>query len=157
MTRSVREYMHRGILTCRPDATLGQVAVLLSQHHVHGLIVADRDNRALGVITDFDLMAGEWLSGDPQSLDVMRKMTAGELMSSPIDTIDIDAPAIDAARIMHEKVIRRVVVLEKSKPVGVISVSDIVSSIADMSPPRRDIVGDVMSDGMLVCRDKTPI
>ena len=78
-------------------------------------------------------------------------------MSTPIDTIDIDAPAIDAARIMHEKVIRRVVVLEKGKPVGVISVSDIVSSIADMSPPRRDTVADVMSDAMLVCRDKTPI
>ena len=157
MARSVREYMHWGILTCRPDATLGQVAVLLSQHHVHGLIVADRDNRPLGVITDFDLMAGEWLSRDSQSLDVMRKMTAGELMSTPIDTIDIDAPANDAARIMHEKIIRRVVVLEKGKPVGVISVSDIVSSIADMSPPRRDTVADVMSDAMLVCRDKTPI
>ncbi len=157
MARSVREYMHWGILTCRPDATLGQVAVLLSQLHVHGLIVSDRDNRPLGVITDFDLMAGEWLSGDPQSLDAMRKMTAGELMSSPVDTIDIDAPATEAARIMHEKVIRRVVVLEKGKPVGVISVSDIVSSVADMSPPKRETVGDVMSDAMLVCRDKTPI
>lgn len=157
MGRPVRDYMHSGILTCRPNATLGQVAVMLSQLHVHGLIVADRDNRPLGVITDFDLMAGEWLSGDPQSLDVMRKMTAGELMSTPIDTIDIDAPAIEAARIMHEKVIRRVIVLEKDKPVGVISVSDIVASIADMSPTGRETVGDVMSDAMLVCRDKTPI
>jgi predicted transcriptional regulator len=157
MAKLVRDYLHWGILTCRPDATLGQVAIMLTQHHVHGLIVADRDGRPLGVITDFDLMAGEWLSGDPQSLEVMRKMTAGELMSTPIDTIDIDAQASDAARIMREKVIRRVVVTDKGKPVGVISVSDIISSIADMSPTGRDSVADVMSDGMLVCRDKTPI
>lgn len=157
MAKKVRDYMHRGLITCRPDATLGQVAVMLTQHHVHGLIVADRDGRPLGVITDFDLMAGEWLSGDPQSLEVMRGMTAGELMSTPVDTIDIDAPAAEAARIMREKVIRRVVVTEKGKAVGVISVSDIIASIADTVPAKRETVGDVMSDAMLVCRDKTPL
>lgn len=157
MTKRVRDYMHPGLLTCRPDATLGQVAVMLTQHHVHGLIVADRDKRPLGVITDFDLMAGEWLSKDPQSLEVMRKMTAGELMSSPVDTIDADAPAKEAAKIMREKVIRRVVVTENGKPVGVISVSDIIASVAEREPIERDTVGDVMSDAMLVCREKTPI
>jgi len=130
---------------------------MLTQHHVHGLIVADRDKRLLGVITDFDLMAGEWLSKDPQSLEVMRKMTAGELMSSPVDTIDADAPAKEAAKIMREKVIRRVVVTENGKPVGVISVSDIIASVAEREPIERDTVGDVMSDAMLVCREKTPI
>lgn len=157
MAKKVRDYMHRGLITCRPSATLGQVAVMLTQHHVHGLIVADRDGRPLGVITDFDLMAGEWLSGDPQSLEVMRNMTAGELMSTPVDTIDVDAPAVDAARIMREKLIRRVVVTENGKAIGVISVSDIIASIADTQPAKRDTVGDVMSDAMLVCRDKTPL
>ncbi len=157
MAKKVRDYMHRGLLICRPGATIGQVAVVLTQHHVHGLIVADRDGRALGVITDFDLMAGEWLSGDPQSLEVMRKMTAGELMSTPVDTIDIDASAREAAAIMRSKLIRRVVVTENGKPVGVISVSDIIDSIADTLPAKRDTVGDVMSDAMLVCRDKTPL
>ncbi len=157
MAKKVRDYMHRGLITCRPNATLGQVAVMLTQHHVHGLIVADRDGRPLGVITDFDLMAGEWLSGDPQSLEVMRNMTAGELMSTPVDTIDVDAPAVEAARIMREKLIRRVVVTEKGKAIGVISVSDIIASIADTQPAKRDTVGDVMSDAMLVCRDKTPL
>jgi CBS domain-containing protein len=157
MTKLVRDYMHPGILTCRPDIKLGQVAVLLTQHHVHGLIVADRDGRPLGVITDFDLMAGEWLSGDPQSMDVMRKMTAGELMSSPVDSIDINVPASEAAAIMREKLIRRVVVMDRNKPVGVISVSDIIASIADTQPAQRETVGDVMSDAMLVCRDRTPI
>ena len=32
MAKYVRDYMHRGLLTCRPDATIGQVAVLLTQH-----------------------------------------------------------------------------------------------------------------------------
>ena len=48
MTKLVRDLMHRGLLTCRPDATLGQVAVLLNQNHVHALMVTDRDGRASG-------------------------------------------------------------------------------------------------------------
>jgi len=157
MNKLVRDYMHPGIITCKPNATLGQVAVMLNNHHVHGLIVTDRDGRPLGVITDFDLLAGEWLSADAESLEVMRRMTAGELMSSPVDTIDAGAPASEASRIMRSKVIRRLLVTEKGKPVGVISVSDLIESLAESEPVRRATVGDVMSDAILTCRDKTPV
>ncbi len=157
MAKLVRDFMHRGIITCRDNSTLGQVAVLMDQHHIHALVVVDRDGRHLGVITDFDLMAGEWLSADPESLKVMRSMTAGDLMSTPIDTIDADAPVQEAARIMREKVIRRLVVTEKGKPIGLISVSDLVASMALAVPFNRSTVADVMSDAYLVCRDKTPV
>lgn len=157
MNKLVRDFMHPGIITCRPDATLGQVAVMLSQHHIHGLIVTDRDGRPLGVITDFDLLAGEWLSADLESLATMRKMTAGELMSSPIDTIDINASASEASRVMRTKVIRRLMVTERGKPVGVISVSDLIAGLAESDSLDRETVADVMSDAILVCRAKTPV
>lgn len=157
MAKRVRDYMHRGLITCRVDSTLGQVAVIMDQNHVHALVVVDRDGRYLGVITDFDLVAGEWLSADKESLDVMRKMTAGDLMSTPMDTIDVDAPVKAAAREMHEKVIRRLVVTENDKPVGLISVSDLVASMAEAVGIKRGTVADVMSDAYLVCRDRTPV
>ena len=42
-------------------------------------------------------------------------------------------------------------------PAGVISTSDFVSSIAREEKPLRQTVADVMSDAILVCRDKTPL
>ena len=157
MTRLVRDYMHPGVITCRADATLGQVAVMLTQHHVHALVVADRDGRPLGIISDFDLLAGEWLTADPESLEAMRTMTAGELMSTPIDTVEANTSFSQAARRMREEQIHRLLVLEAGKPVGVISVSDFVAGLAATVPPRRETVADVMSDAMLTCRDKTPV
>jgi len=157
MKKTVRDLMHRGLLTCRPDATLGQVAVLLSQHHVHALIVVDRDGRPLGIISDYDLLAGEWLSADPQSLVTMRNLTAGEMMSSPIDTIEAGMPLRTAAQMLIDKDVNRLLVTEKGVPAGVISISDFVSSIAREEKPLRECVVDVMSDAILVCRDKTPI
>lgn len=157
MTKLVRDLMHRGLLTCRPDTTLGQVAVLLNQNHVHALIVSDRDGRALGVLSDYDLLAGEWLSSDTENLTVMRKLTAADLMSQPIDSVEADVPLSTAVKVLIEKQVSRLLVTEKGKPVGVISLSDFVASIAREEEPKREIVGDVMSDAILVCRDKTPI
>jgi CBS domain-containing protein len=157
MKKIVRDLMHPGLLTCRPDATLGQVAVLLSQHHVHALIVTDRDGRPIGIISDYDLLAGEWLSADSQSLSTMRNLTAGDLMSTPIDTVEASLPLGVAAHLLIEKDINRLLVTEKGAPAGVISTSDFVSSIAREEKPLREIVADVMSDAILVCRDKTPL
>ncbi len=157
MTKLVRDLMHPGLFTCRPDARLGQVAVLLNQNHVHALIVEDRDGRALGVISDFDLLAGEWLSSDSQSLATMRKLTASDLMSHPIDSVDASMPLSEAVHKLIDKEISRLLVTENGKPVGVISLSDFVASIAQQEKPKRETVGDVMSDAILVCRDKTPI
>jgi len=157
MAKLVRDLMHPGVLTCPPDLTLGQVAVLFNQHHVHAIFVVDPQGAILGVVTDFDLLAGEWLSADRQSLGVMRKMTAGEMMSSPVDTIEAGVPADEAAKRMKDEVIRRLLVTEKGKPVGVISVSDFIANLAAAAHLGRRTVGDVMSDVYLCCRDKTPV
>lgn len=157
MTKLVRNLMHSGVITCRPGATLGQVAVMLAQNHIHSLLVVDRDGPPAGIITDFDLLAGEWLSADQQSLEVMRSLTAGDLMSSPVASVEADAPAKEAARRMRDEVIRRLLVVENGRPVGVISVSDFVADLARQAGGERSTVGDVMSHAMLVCRDQTPV
>ena len=157
MTKLVRDLMHPGVFTCQPEASLGQVAVLLTQHKVHALIVIDREERPIGIISDYDLLAGEWLSVDDESLTTMRKLTAHDLMSYPVDTIEADMQLKEAAHILVEKDVSRLLVTEDNKPVGVISTTDFVVSIAKEEKPKRETVADVMSDAMLVCRGKTPI
>lgn len=157
MTALVRDLMHPGVVRCDPDNSLGQVAKLLAEHHVHSLFVFNDRQLPEGVITDFDVIAGEWLSGDPESLAVMQKMTARELMSSPVEMVDIDTPAGEAARRMLDGSIRRLMVTENELPVGVISVSDFLTDITSKSVLKRESVSDVMSDAYLVCRGKTPV
>lgn len=157
MSKAVKDLMHKGLITCPPDTSLGQVATLLTQHHIHAVIVTGQTGEPLGLISDFDLLAGEWLSVDEESLGAMRRMTARDLMTSPIELIGAETSVQDAATRMIEKQVHRMLVKENDKPVGVISTSDFVASIAAQKQAKRESVRDVMSDTFLVCRDKTPI
>jgi CBS domain-containing protein len=56
-----------------------------------------------------------------------------------------------------DKDISRLLVTDQGKAIGVISISDFVASIAGSQNTKRGMVGDVMSDAILVCRGKTPL
>lgn len=157
MTTLVRDLMHPGVVRCDPNLSLGKVAKSLAEHHVHSLFIFNDEQLPIGVITDFDVLAGEWLSGDPESLEIMRAMTAQELMSTPVEMIDAGTTASEAANRMMADTIRRLLVTENGIPIGVISVSDFLTDITSKAILRRDLVSDVMSDAYLVCRDKTPV
>ena len=157
MTKYVCDLMHIGVITCPPETPLGQVAALLTQNHIHALIVAEQDKYPMGIISDFDLLAGEWLSVNSESMATMRKLTAADLMSSPVDIIESNIGLSEAAHTLIEKDVNRLLVTENGIPVGIISISDFVSSIASEEKPRRETVADVMSDAILVCRSKTPL
>jgi predicted transcriptional regulator len=157
MSQTVKDLMHEGVITCLPGTSLGKVATLLDVHQVHAILVAEHPDVPLGIITDFDLLAGEWLSVDDRSLDTMRKMTAGDLMTHPIETVDINTPVSEAAERMDKKDVHRMLVMEAGKPVGILSISDLVAGIAAQEPIHRKTVGDVTSKTFLVCREDTPI
>ena len=157
MTQTIRDLMHKGLITCLPGTSLGQVASRLAEHHVHALVVAEKPEEPLGIISDYDLLAGEWLSVDEESFNTMRKLTARDLMTSPIETVDANAPVNEAAKRMAARDIHRMLVTDDGRPVGVISISDFVAGIADQEAVKRQTVGDVMSDTFLVCREDNTV
>src|SRR5215470_15684027 len=124
----VWEVMHRGVVTCSRDTPIAEAATLLRLHRIHALVVTE-EGRQLGILSDTDLLAGEWLAEDPERLAVMRRMKAGELMSAPIAEIEADAPLSAAAERLHTLHIARLLVREDGELSGVVAISDIVRVI----------------------------
>lgn len=154
--KRVRDVMHAGLVTCSPEATLGEAATLLNRHRIHAVVVAAPEQEPLGILSDLDLLAGEWLSSDRASLETMRHLTAGELMSKPPLTIHASALVSDAIELMRAHQVHRLLVTENDKTVGIVSVGDMVLSLARTSTTRQT-VSDVMSRGMVVCRRETTV
>jgi CBS domain-containing protein len=154
---TVGELMHHGLITCRPDTPLASVAALLVEQRIHAAVVAEEGGEPLGVVSDTDILAGEWLGGDPEGLEEMRRMTAADLMTPDVETIDASEPVAEAAARLGSSHLGRLVVVDTGTAVGVISVSDVVAAFARWpAERRRRTVGDAMSRGFVACPAETP-
>jgi CBS domain-containing protein len=152
----VRELMTPEVITCPSGASLGEVAALLAGHRIHGTFVADGDGRVLGAISDTDVLSGEWLGTDDERLGVMRGLTAAELMTQPVVTVEAGADVGDAASRLREARVARLLVTDEGQPVGVLSIADLVAAVS--RPPHDGrVVADIMSYGIVVCHADTPL
>ena len=52
----VRDVMRLGVVTCRPETPLRDVAAMMSGYGVHSIVV-DRGDEGIGVVSDLDLAA----------------------------------------------------------------------------------------------------
>ena len=131
-TATVADVMHHGVLSCRPDASLAEVAQIMAEHRVHGVVVdgvrrdaAGTEHVVWGVVSDLDLV-GRLGAGD--ALEV----TAAGLSATPAIVVSPDEPLSEAARLMHDYDVHRLLVVTspERRPVGVISTLDVAGAIA---------------------------
>jgi CBS domain-containing protein len=103
------------------DADIGDVVVL-------------EDQRLYGILTDRDIVVRVLAEGsDPASVRV------GEVCSRELTTIPPTASVADAVRLIREKAIRRLPVVEEDgEVVGIVSMGDIA-----VSRDRKSALGDV--------------
>jgi CBS domain-containing protein len=119
-------------VTIAVDAPLEEVAHLCRANGISGLPVTDDAGTLVGVISQTDLVAihdsplGRLIRAEPSGLRV------GEIMSSPAVTVAMTASLREAAQLMRDGRIHRVVALDdRGRPVGVLSSSDFVTLYAD--------------------------
>lgn len=133
MSKTVGEVMHKGVISVPGTATLPEIAQTMVQNHIHAVVVVNERGEATGLVSDIDMLAGEWLASDVESLELMRNLQADTLKTSPVATVDVKASVDEAVKKMVEAEVHRLVVCSKDRPdvpVGVISVSDIVREMA---------------------------
>jgi CBS domain-containing protein len=122
----VREVMHRGVVTCKPDAGLDTVARLLAAHRIHAVAVLLQDDAdAWGIVSDLDLVT---------ALTRGRlTATARELASAPSVCVGLDDTLFHVMQLMSERSSRHVIVLGRGsrRPVGVVSTLDVAEVVCE--------------------------
>ncbi|WP_373538916.1 CBS domain-containing protein [Chamaesiphon sp.] len=150
MSKIVADWMNRDLLTVTPSTPLADAVKLLVARHISGLPVIDETGKLVGVISESDLMWREqgleqppymiFLGGviyfqNPltyeRDLHKALGQTVGEVMTPHAISIAANTSLSEAARLMHDKKIHRLpVVDEQNHPIGIITESDIVRAIA---------------------------
>jgi CBS domain-containing protein len=129
---TVADVMTMDPVTVGVDESIEAAEQLLAAYRISGLPVVDAGGHLVGVLSRSDLL----LDGGPGLSKLVRGRTSGlrvgELMSRPPITVGLSASLAEAARIMRdERVHRLVVVNEHGEPIGVLSATDYVRLIAD--------------------------
>ncbi len=124
-----------GIMKCRPEDTLAQVVNTLVGEDISCLVVVDDDELLEGVISRTDVVRAATAQPDRWPSELCR-----DWMTREVVTIAPDALLGDAAKLLQDKHIHRVVVVEpegdRVRPVAVVSDSDVVYHMANRVLPR---------------------
>ena len=84
-----------------------------------GCVIVTDNGKPVGIVTDRDVLKrGGLLEG--------KNFSVGTYMSTPLVTIDVDAPIGEAAEVMVERDIRRLIVVKNEEIVGIVTQKDLL-------------------------------
>jgi signal-transduction protein with cAMP-binding, CBS, and nucleotidyltransferase domain len=133
MAQKVRDVMTENLVTLPASTFITDAARQMRDADIGDVIVMN-DGTMCGMVTDRDIVVRAVAEGvDPQFTKL------NEICSHDLATIGPDEPVEDAIRIMRERAVRRVPVVEGGRPIGIVSIGDLAierdehSALADIS------------------------
>lgn len=114
----IRDIMSRQIASLNTDDSVEKAAQLMKAYNV-GSIPICAQNSVVGIVTDRDIALRAVANGEDGSEPIRDVMTANPIVGTP--DMDVD----DAVRLMSEKQIRRLPIVENNNLVGMVSLGDI--------------------------------
>jgi CBS domain-containing protein len=149
MPTTAAEIMTTPVATVAPEASVAEIAALLSGRHISAVPVCDPQGNLLGVVSEGDVIRpfresartkrDWWLSAAAQGeelsqefLDYMRRdtRTAADVMARHVVAAEETATLPHLAELMVRHGVKRVPIVRGMKVVGIVSRSDIVAAIA---------------------------
>jgi len=141
---TIREAMTADVITVGPEDSVHKAARLMADHGVSGLPVVNADGRLVGMISEGDLIlrqAGQrprpWWARFFEDADAVAReyqratgVTVSEVMTRAVVSV---SPVFDlqmASRILLNRGLRRLPVVEGGRLIGIISRGDLVKALA---------------------------
>lgn len=152
----VKDLMTTPVVTLRPDTPIKEAAALLVRHGISGAPVVDDHEQLIGIVSESDLMALE-TSPDPRSrilpqrwrrIRVPRRVE--QVMTREVVSLPEGADVSDAARLMLERRVKRIPVVEAGRVVGIVSRRDVLRLLARSDAEIRAEIGELLDDEILM-------
>jgi len=169
---TARDLMTSDVVTVPPETPVIAVARLLAERGISAVPVLESDGTLLGIVTEADLirrLAEEedkpvgWirtLFGDPaaQADRYARThgLTAGDVMTENLVTVEEGTSACRIAHLMEEKRIRRVLVVQDGRLRGIVSRADLLRALMESPRDQGDYSDERIRRAVLAAMHKEP-
>ena len=138
----VKDVMTKDVITVQKFESVMAVADMLATRNISGIPVVDKQGKVVGIITQADILSVVGVRKEHTFKDLLKHMLGepflerrmgdivGDVMTPSVLTTKPQATIAEVVRIMDEKKIRRLpVVDERNKLVGIISRADILKAV----------------------------
>jgi len=135
----VNERMSRPVISVTPDEPIHDVLAMFKKEHIRRAPVM-KDGKLVGIISQGDL-----LNASPSPVTtlsvwemnyLLSKVTVKNVMSKKVISVTRDTPIEEAARIMADKKIGGLPVLDEDKVVGMITETDLFKVFLELMGAR---------------------
>jgi CBS domain-containing protein len=150
MPKTVADIMTCDVITVAPQTPIQEAIRLLAERRIGGLPVIDDNGKLTGILSETDLMWQATGVNPPAYIVLLDSViylenpakyerelhkalgqTVQEVMTSKVISIQPDQLLSEAAKLMHEKHIHRLPVVDEAKQViGIVTRSDILRAMA---------------------------
>jgi CBS domain-containing protein len=124
MSLKVKDLMVTNLITIDAEATVKKAAEIMDKHDIGCLIVVSFGN-PVGIVTERDMLRRVLL----QKRD-LTKTKVGNIMSAPLMTSTPQTDIRDAVRLMNERRIKKLPIIEEGELIGLVSLTDVMRSLA---------------------------
>jgi ATP-dependent Lon protease len=118
--QKIQDIMTRHVHCVSRNATVREVATIMRDQRIGDVLITDEQGKLCGIITDRDLVVRA--VAENKDLDTT---TVGDIDTEKLITLEPSSDADEAARLMSEKAIRRIPVVQNDMPVGIVSIGDL--------------------------------
>ena len=151
-TRNVKDVMNPDIMTVADEMTTDELARYLIEREISGAPVVDNQGHLIGVVSMTDIgrnmaeasdvelsrssgfyrdIAADVMLGDGERYVEEGAVTVRDVMTPVIHQVPVTASVAEAARIMVDQHIHRLVVTQGKEPVGIITSMDVLKMVAE--------------------------
>jgi CBS domain-containing protein len=140
----VKEVMSKKVVKVKITDSLEQIAKILFEHQISGVLVINKQGKLVGIISEKDIYRMMYPTYDEfqdhpeifldheemeDKLLHIRHVTAEKIMREEVLTVSPEDPVLRAGAIMLARNINRLPVVEEGKIVGIVSRRDIYQNI----------------------------
>ena len=122
MSQKLRKIMVENVITIQPNDTVKKAAELMNLHEISCLVVTN-SGKPVGIVTERDML--KRVINDSK---IPAKTRVMDIMSKPVTTASPNKRAGDAAKLMLQRNIKKLPIVENGRLVGLVSLTDLLRS-----------------------------